>query len=284
MGNNVIETESEKNSFAIFLTEAEKKPAESLGKNLIDGQKDTFLMSFLTELINFIKNNLASIKNTAFLAFDKADDLEFKKYSHRSITEDIKKIDSVLNTLLNYININTPIIKSNTLHIILEEILEANEKQLRNKKIKILKKCEKELPETYIHDEQVRFILNSVFQYAMLSVPLDGTIEILIKSFDFQETIAGETISHKRNEGFIEVLISFMGDEKMLKPFENVSENQAIQKGETNHLILQLAKDILQKSRGTLTFEVDEKKLRTLITLRFPIERRKVVYYEPISI
>jgi len=33
-----------------------------------------------------------------------------------------------------------------------------------------------------------------------------------------------------------------------------------------------------------MTYEFDPKKPRTLITLRFPIERRKVVYYEPISI
>ena len=284
MEYDVFETQNENDPLTLFLTEAEKKPPESKEKNLTDGQKDSFLMPFLTELIHFIKNNLASIQNTALVAIDKAEDLEFKRYSHRSVTEDIKKIDSVLNTLLNYININTPIVKSNTLYVIFEEILEANEKQLRNKKIRILKKYEKDLPETYIHDEQVRFILNSVFQYAMLSVPLDGTIEVLIKSFDFQNGADGKTISPKRNEGFIEVIVGFVGDKKQVKPFESVSESQAAQKEETNHLILQLARDILQKNRGTMAFELDEKKPRALITLRFPVDRRKVVYYEPISI
>jgi hypothetical protein len=189
-----------------------------------------------------------------------------------------------LNTLLNYININTPIVKSNTLYVIFEEILEANDKQLRNKKIRILKKYEKDLPETYIHDEQVRFILNSVFQYAILSVPVDGTIEVLIKSFDFQNGADSKMISPKRNEGFIEVLIGFLGEKKPVKPLEGAMESQAAQTEETNHLILQLAKDILQKNRGTMTFELDEKRPRALITLRFPIDRRKVVYYEPISI
>jgi nitrogen-specific signal transduction histidine kinase len=284
MEYDVFETQNDNDPLTLFLTEAEKKPSESKEKNLMDGQKDTFLMSFLTELIHFIKNNLASIKNSALVAIDKAEDLEFKRVSHRSVTEDIKKIDSVLNTLLNYININTPIVKSNTLYVTFEEILEANEKQLRNKKIRILKKYEKDLPETYIHDEQVRFILNSVFQYAMLSVPVDGTIEVLIKCFDFQNGVDGKMISPKRNEGFIEVIVGFVGDKKQAKPLESVSESQAAQKEDTNHLILQLARDILEKNRGTMTFELDEKKPRALITLRFPIDRRKVVYYEPISI
>lgn len=284
MEYEVLETQNKNDPLSLFLTEEEKKPPESKEKNLTEGQKDTFLMPFLTEMIHFIKGNLASIKNTALLAIDKAEDLEFKRYSHRAVTEDIKRIDSVLNTLLNYININTPIVKSNTLYVIFEEIVEANEKQLRNKKIKVLKKYEKDLPETYIHDEQIRFILNSVFQYAVLSVSAEGTIEVLIKSFDFPNEANGKTISPKRNEGFIEAIIGFVGDKKQAKPLEVLSEGQAAQKEETNHLILQLARDILQKNRGTMAFEMDEKKSRALITLRFPIDRRKVVYYEPISI
>lgn len=280
----MLETQNKNDPLSLFLTEEEKKSPESKEKNLTEGQKDTFLMPFLTEMIHFIKGNLASIKNTALLAIDKAEDLEFKRYSHRAVTEDIKRIDSVLNTLLNYININTPIVKSNTLYVIFEEIVEANEKQLRNKKIKVLKKYEKDLPETYIHDEQIRFILNSVFQYAVLSVSAEGTIEVLIKSFDFPNGANGKTISPKRNEGFIEAIIGFVGDKKQAKPLEVLSEGQAAQKEETNHLILQLARDILQKNRGTMAFEMDEKKSRALITLRFPIDRRKVVYYEPISI
>jgi hypothetical protein len=58
----------------------------------------------------------------------------------------------------------------------------------------------------------------------------------------------------------------------------------AVQKEETLKLILQLVKEILQKNHGSMTYEVDPKKPRTLITLRFPIERRKVIYYEPISL
>jgi hypothetical protein len=54
----------------------------------------------------------------------------------------------VLNSLLNFISINTPIAKTNTLSVILEDILEAIEKQLRAKDIRIARRCEKDLPET----------------------------------------------------------------------------------------------------------------------------------------
>jgi len=242
------------------------------------------MFSFLVELIHSIKNTLISIKNTSAFSADRFNDAEFKKVAQKSITQDIKQIDSVLNSLLNYIHINTPIIKSNTISVILDEVLETNEKQTQGKKIKIFKKCEKDLPETFIHDEQIRFILNSILQYAILSTPLEGTIGFLIKSFDFHNGGPDKQISPERNDGYIEAAIGFMGDKEASDPLKNVQGNPPVQKEETTKLILQLVKEILQNNRGGMTYEVDPKKPRTLITLRFPIERRKVVYYEPISI
>jgi hypothetical protein len=222
--------------------------------------------------------------NTSQLSADKFNDVEFRKYSQKSINEDIKKIDSVLNSLLNYIHINTPITKSNTISLVLEEVLEANEKQIQGKNIKIFKKCEKDLPETFIHDEQMRFIMNSILQYAILSTPSEGTIGFLIKSFDFQNGGLDKKISPERNGGYIEAAIGFMGTKEQTEPSKDIHVKSADAKEEAEKLILQLVKEILQRNRGSMTYEVDPKKPRTLITLRFPIERRKVVYYEPISI
>jgi light-regulated signal transduction histidine kinase (bacteriophytochrome) len=284
MENDIFETEQEKNSVGSFPNKAGSDPPKSKEKDPPTEQDPPFLSSFLVELIDSIKNTLISIKNVSQLSADKFNDAEFRKYSQRSITEDIKKIDSVLNSLLNYIHINTPITKSNTISLILEEVLEANEKQIQGKNIKIFKKCEEDLPETFIHDEQMRFILNSIFQYAILSTPFGGTIGFLIKSFDFHNAGPDKQISPERNGGYIEAAVGFMGDKEPSDPLKNVQGRPAIQKEETTKLILQLVKEILEKNRGGMTFEVDPKKPRTLITLRFPIERRKVVYYEPISI
>ena len=256
-------------------------PKRSLPKKETENH---FFSSFLPELIQSIKNTLISIKNTSLLSTDKFNDPEFRKVAQRNIAEDIKRIDSVLNSLLNYIHINTPITKSNTISLILEEVLEANEKQILSKKIKIINKCEKDLPETFMHDEQVRFILNSVLQYSMLSTPLEGTIGFLIKSFDFQNGGADGKISPERNGGYIEAAIGFMGSKISAEQSKDIPSSPATQKEETAKLILELVKETLQKSHGSMTHEVDPKKPRTLTTLRFPIERRKVVYYEPISI
>ena len=172
-----FELNDENNPFESFLKNADTKPADPKTENLPREQAPLpFMTSFLVELVHCIKNSLTSIYHTTSSAMEEIHDTERKKDSHTQVKQDIQKIDSVLNSLLNFININTPIAKTNTLYVILEEVLEANEKQLREKNIKIIKKCEKDLPETYIHNEQVRFILHSVLQYAIFSTPRNETI------------------------------------------------------------------------------------------------------------
>jgi nitrogen-specific signal transduction histidine kinase len=277
--DDLFGTESEGNPAASFMSQNGKTQTDSKPKETSKKAENPFLSSFLIELIGSVKTTLVSIKNMSLLSSEKYNDPEFRKYSQKSIGEDIKKIDSVLNGLLNYIHINSPMIKSNTIASILQEVLEANEKQIYSKNIRVFKKCEADLPETFIHDEQVKFVLNSVVQYALLATPPDGTLGFLIKSFDFQQGIPGE-----KNNSYIEAAIAFMGGKKQAEPLREALEKSSELKDETSKLILQLVKDILEQNRGSMTYEFDPKKNKTLITVRFPMERRKVVYYEPISL
>jgi hypothetical protein len=42
--------------------------------------------------------------------------------------------------------------------------------------------------------------------------------------------------------------------------------------------------EILGKNHGGLSLEVDEKRAKSFIVLKLPIERRKVVFYERINL
>jgi nitrogen-specific signal transduction histidine kinase len=213
---------------------------------------------------------------------DRYDDVEVRKRSHTQVKDEIKKIDSVLNTLLNFINVNTPIKKTSTLYVILEEILEASDKQLRQKNIEIYKKYENDLPDTFIHSEQVRFILHSALQHAILSTPPNEVIGFLMKSSDPNNGTGAEKPSLENNRRYVEVMIGFTEDGKPVDPSENLSETPRDQSKEMADLILKLAKDILERNHGMMI--ETRKRSETIIVLRFPIERRKVVYYEPIAL
>jgi hypothetical protein len=279
--NDFIESEKKANPVDSFLKKDEMKPKESKKEGLPAEQGPSFMESFLIELVHSIKKALASIYNDTALAMDKDDDVEIRKRSHTQVKEEIKKIDSVLNNLLNFINVNTPIAKPNTLHVILEEILEADEKQFRQKDIKIYKKYEKDLPDTYIQPEQVRFILHAVLQYTILSTPPSETIGFLMKPSD-QGTGAEKTLPEDKRR-YVEVIIGFNAGGKPVDQSEDSSETPGDQSIGLADLILKLAKDILERNRGMM-IETHGKKSKTLIALRFPVERRKVAYYRPIAL
>jgi len=276
----LFETENENQSFITFLKKADMKSTESKPGSFSPEQNANILSLFLIELVHRIKNPLVSIKTFTQLLGDKFNDVEFREHFYRIVTEDIEKIDAVLNGLLSYIKINTPIEKRNTVHFILEDVLKKHEMQLEDKKIKIFKKFEKDLPETVVHDEQLRYILNALIQYALPSIPPNGSIGLLTKSFDLQTEMLDHKKIHQKDGRCIEILIVFTGYKKPIEQFETVLGISAFQKEEAVELELRLIKEIIQKNRGSMKFEVNEKKPRTLISLKFPIERRKLIYYQ----
>lgn len=280
----LFETENENNSFITFLKKAEVKPPEFKHPDLPDEKNAQTLSLFLIELVHRIKNPLVSIKTFTQLLQDKFNDGEFREQFYRIVTEDIVKIDSVLNGLLSYIKINTPIEKKDTVHFILEDVLKNHEMQMEDKKIKIFKKFEKGLPETIVHDEQLRYVLNALLQYAVPSIPPNGSIGFLTKSSETQkETMENKKIIRKDGR-YIEILIVFTGYKKPFEKFGTVLGIEHSQKEEAIELELRLIKEIIQKNRGTMKVEVSEKTPRTLISLKFPMERRKLIYYQPVNV
>jgi hypothetical protein len=280
----LFETENENNAFITFVKKAGVKPPELKPPDLLYEQNSPTLSLFLIELVHRIKNPLVSIKTFTQLLGDKFNDMEFREQFYRIVTEDIEKIDVVLNGLLSYIKINTPLEKKNTVHFILEDVLKRNEVQLVHKKIKIFKKFEKDLPETVVHDEQLRYILNALLQYAIPTIAPNGSIGVLTKSFELAKDATNEKYFIQKAGRYIEILIVFTGFKKPVEQFGTVLGIPVVQKEEAVELELRLIKEIIQKNQGMMKFEVNEKKPRTLISLKFPIERRKLFYYQPVNV
>ena len=275
-----FETENENNAFISFLKESEKKPPALQKMNSSEERNTHALSFFFVELVHRIKNPLVSIKTFTQLLREKFSDTEFREYFYRIVTEDIEKIDSVLNGLLSYIKVDTPMEKTNTVHYILEDVLKKSAVQLEGKKIKVFKKFEEGLPETIVHDEQLRYILDSLVQYAVPSIPPGGSIGFLTKSLDIPK---GNKTLVQKDERYIEIMIVFTGYRKEKESFETVLGVPAIRRDDAVDLELRLIREIIQKNQGTIKFEVNEKQPRTFISLKFPIERRRVIYYQSMN-
>ncbi len=263
----------------------ESGPHTSVGKAHSQEGGISFPASLWIDLISTTKSTLFSIKSISQLSVDKFNDPEFRKYASKSITQDIKKIDSVLNSLLNYIQINIPIVKSNTIHNLLEEILEANEKCLSDKHIKIIRHFQKDLPETFLHDEEVKFLLNSIVQYALFPTPPHGSIGFMTQTVEAPRKEDKDKVISLPGRKEIEIVVVFTDHGEPFRATDNTPlEGKGGPKDKAPQLILLLIKEIIKKYEELIGFDIDEKELRTIVSIRLPLDRRQVVYYEQLSL
>jgi nitrogen-specific signal transduction histidine kinase len=196
------------------------------------------------------------------------------------VNEDIEKMNLVLNSLLDFIKVHTPIEKRNTVHNIIEEVLKKYQAKLGEKGVKVLKKLEKDLPETVVPDEQLKYILNSLLQYAVALTPPNWNLGFSTRSLILDDEATEVQSLFKRAGKYIEISVVFPG---YPRPSEPASEAAPVPKEEASDLILRFAKDVVLHNHGMMNIEADEKKTKTLISVRFPVERRKVVYYQTVN-
>jgi signal transduction histidine kinase len=275
--------EDEKTSpFLSFLTTKDLRSSCRSREPHREQEEVSSLPLYFLEIVHRIKNPLVSIKAFTQLLENKFGDAEFRTYFHRIVLEDIEKIDEVLDHLLDFVRINTPLQKKSTVNTVIEEVLRKYEGQMKGKNIKISNGFEKDLPETIVHEEQLRYILASVIQHAFPSIPPNGSIGFLTESVDLGEDQEEDGALVSKEGGYIQIQVFFTGLKESALSRET-AQGISTSPQEAIELELQLVKEIIQRNRGTMRFEFDEKNLRTLMLLRLPAERRRTVYYPSIS-
>jgi hypothetical protein len=279
----------EKDVFLDFLNEMSApppKPPVTVNRNkpeapepkesIIPNERVAFLLfPFFIELIDQFKDTLKNLRNLTKIFQEKYGDKESGAYLNRIINDDIKKIELVQNSLLNYIRINNPVTKTNTVNTLIEEEIKRYQGELEEKKIRLFKTLEKNLPETAVPDDQLRYILSCVLQYVMALLSANGNLGVFTKNVVHQKEMGDD-----REWRFIEILVAYTGYKKPAEQLRSPVGIPAHQKERILDLALRLVDEIVQRNRGTMKFDEDEKKVKATISLRFPVERRKVVYYQ----
>jgi hypothetical protein len=229
-----------------------------------------------------MKSVLDSIKNLTEFSRDRFSDKELGKFLYRMMTQDIIKTDLFLTSLLNYFQVAAPIKKVNTVNALIEEVLKRNKAHLEDKRAHLFKKLEENLPEIIVPDEPLKYILNFVLQYVILSTPPGGNIELLTTSCVFQREVGGIQAFFEKHGGYVEISVVFSGEwEPVGQPAAALGRIPTPQKDGALEFMLRLVKGMVLKNWGKMNFEADKRKGETVISLRFPLERRKVFFCEP---
>lgn len=243
----------------------------------------SFQFPLLIEMIQRIDHSLESIKKITRISQGRFSDKTFDDQFHRIMREEVGKVDLVLRSVLNYVKVNTSAPKSNTVHSLIENTLKEARTQMDEKKIQVFKKFEKDLPETIVPDEHLKYILDSTLQYAVRWMPPNGFIGFITRSYVHSKEQTEASASSIEEKKYIEISVLFDGYRKPVEPFKPIFRETSPVKTERRDFELRLIEEMVKKNKGVMQIEVDEKKGRTFISLRFPVERRKIVQHQLIN-
>jgi hypothetical protein len=281
MENNYSPADDYKDFLSSILNQEGNREATLGDRDPSNGRNGLSLSAYYVELFNRVKASLSALQAYAFLSLDNSKDKDLAENFYKIVNADIEKTISLLDCFNDYINFSAPMIKKNTVNTLIEEVITKHGSQFQEKKVNIIKKqFEKDLPETILPDEQLRYILNSVIEYVLLSMPLDGNVGFLTRIFDIEALTSEEKVQLQKDGKYLEVLVVSTGYEKSGKEVEFVPVIPAHppQEGATE-LILKLAKEIIKMNKGMMRQKIYEDKKMAFISVILPIERRNVVRY-----
>ena len=236
------------------------------------------------ELIYHVRKYLTQLKDLVRLSDGRFVDKRFGDHFSQSLHKALGCLDTFLKEYLDYTRVSTPLEKRDTVHGLIEEILKRYQGLLEEKGIKLFKKFEQNLPETTVPEDPLRFILSSLLWYALTWISPIVSMGFLTQTPPLRiETSSKEGTPAKRERQDIEIIMILSGHKEPLRFFASPVEIPVLEKEGGAGFTLRLIEDIVRNNRGKFRTETDGKKAWILLSLTFPIERRKKTYYRPVE-
>ena len=235
--------------------------------------------SLVIDLIHRTKGVLNTINKLTLLSREKFGDKHFREFFYSAIKRDIEKHNLLLNTYLNYIESTTPIPKRDTVTKLIEGVLKRYQVRLEEKEIKLSIRWEKDLPETVVPDEQLKFIFNSLLQFVLVWMPSGGNLEFLSRSFELPEAPGEGEGALKKGGKYIDIRMNIRGLRIPAAASEKGSGPSPLEEEISSDPVCRLVDRIVKQNQGIIKFESGARESQYTISVKLPVERRRVVYY-----
>jgi len=244
-----------------------------------DEQSASCPPSLIGNLINYMKGNLAAMKSFASLSRDAFRDAELGEHYYKIICADIEKTMSLLNCYCDYLEFNSPVRAKGTIRMLIEEVLKDHARQLKEKNITIInKQFEENLPETLMPDVPLRYALDTIIQYSLLTMSHHSSLGFLTRLYDHTEGNGQEQNGLEMDGEYVEILVVSSYPEKVKRFPAGVSTDH---NGTGADLILALVKEVIRKNQGAVRVKSYDQKAMTFISLILPVDKRRMVQFPP---
>ena len=134
-------------------------------------------------LAHEIRNPLVAIKTLTQLLPDRVDDAEFRDQFFKIASEEVDRISSLVNELLNFARPSDPKLDFEDINIILDGMILLVSTETKKKEINILKNYGPDLPRIQIDREQIKQVFLNVLLNAIQATSQNGKITVRTRSF-----------------------------------------------------------------------------------------------------
>jgi polar amino acid transport system substrate-binding protein len=221
------------------------------------GDKGSVFDAMVWTLAHEIKNPLVAIRTYASLLPEKYGDEEFRGEFSRLVSMDVKRVNEVLENLLEYAQFGEPRVGRQDLKGLVDGLLGQKEKGLGERGVQLEVEMGTGLPGVSFDGEQLGYVLRNVLGNACLRVREGSKMRL------WAGLVEGE------GKGFVELGVWYEGQNGVMRQVrgERVGEGAEL---ENWSLALALARKVMLRNRGEMRVSLEEG-LGTTVRLRFPV-------------
>ena len=231
-------------------------------------QMDPWFDVTLPTLAHEIKNPLVAINTFAHLLPEKYEDSEFRQEFSRLVNQDVRRINDLLENLLEFSQFSTARPTANDLNFVLAGLLKQKEKPLQRCGAQITADLNGAIPLVLFDETQLNFVLRNVLENAIAKIRPEAPLRL-------STSVSGE----KETSGpsrFVDVRVCYDGREGIVGRTQKAVGFGAEPDFQNLSLILLLIRKVMNRNRGRMQVR-QEGEEGMAIRLQFPaaVERKE---------
>ena len=240
--------------------EAAEKDEGRCSSSTADGGKESLFDVTLSTLAHEIKNPLVAISTFAALLPEKYDDPEFRERFSQLVSLDIRRINELLENLLEFAQFLPPQRRGNHLAPLLKDIFKQKEKTLAQRRIRLSLKLKELLPAILFDPAQLDFVLRSVLENVLTTMEEDKDLRLTMNMVEKSES----------NNHFVELAVWYDGQNGVIRNIQKAFGPEGGLHFENLTLAMALARKVMVRNQGEMRVSQEEG-AGTTILLHFPV-------------
>lgn len=229
------------------------------------GEKESWFDATIPTLAHEMKNPLVAISTFAHLLPEKYDDPEFREEFSRLVNHDVRRINEVLENLLEFAQLSDPRSSLHDLNLILAEALRQQEKDPRPPAKEVQTDLENSLPLILFDKSHLGFVLRNLLENAFSRLNPQGSLHLSTR-FSREEERGGA-------EESVDLVLWYNMPEGALRNFSGGAGVEAEMDFQSLNMALLLIRKIMVRNGGRMQV-LQEEDGGMSIRLQFPAGKR----------